>query len=64
MDQPDSLHPADVHHRDLPTFELDFAFDDEDRPREVTIYLSTERGTTSCWLTMDVEHAVDLTDVA
>lgn len=37
------------------------AFDDDDEPSELTLFPADRPGTTA-WLTIDVDHAVDLAD--
>lgn len=50
-------------HRDLPSFDLDYRFDDEDDPVEVTVFPSDAGDRTTEWLTVDATHAVPLEDV-
>lgn len=48
---------------ELPTFELDFGFDDPDDPEELTIFAPGERVTTR-WISVDARHAVPIEAVA
>lgn len=50
--------PFDGH----PGVRLAFALDDEDDPTEVTVYPERCADVTTTWITVDVEHAVDLRD--
>ena len=49
---------------ELPTFDLDFGFDDPDEPGEVTIFAPDSGAITTTWLSIDVRFAVSLDDVA
>lgn len=44
----------------MPT--LQAAYDDPDDPAELTLYPPESDCRETCWLTIDVEHAVALTD--
>ena len=45
---------------DAPAAELAFAVDDADAPTEVTVYPEDDVDVTTTWLTIDVDHVVDL----
>jgi 2-phospho-L-lactate guanylyltransferase (CobY/MobA/RfbA family) len=49
---------------ELPRFDLDFDLDTPDDPTEVTIYSSQRAELATHWISIDVDHAVDLRDVA
>lgn len=51
--------PAD----ELLGVDLLYAVDDESDPRSVTVYPRDPDDVTTTWLTMDVEHAVDLAEM-
>lgn len=47
-----------------PEFGLSWRYDDDEDPKEVTLFEGTEVGaTTTEWLTVDVDAAVSLEDV-
>lgn len=48
----------------LPSFDLDYGFDDEEEPATVTVYDPDPDRITASWITMDVQWAVSLDDVA
>lgn len=48
----------------LPTFELDYGFDDPDAPTAVTVFAPDADDVSTAWLSMDAGHAVPLEDVA
>lgn len=48
----------------LPIFELGFVFDDDVEPSRVTVYAEFDDGFTDRWITMDVDSAVPLDQVA
>lgn len=58
--------PPDGDRREpgLPEVELAHAFDDDADPRYVTVYPAHRTDVTTTWLTVDVEHAVDLAEMA
>lgn len=60
----DSIPPADSHLVDLPRFELNFAFDDEEAPRWVTVYAEGDDEEITRWISMDVDHVVGLDRIA
>lgn len=46
---------------ELPVFELDYLFDDRDRPTEVTVFPAEDTFDISTnWITIDIDHAVPL----
>lgn len=47
----------------LPLFELEYTFDDPDDPATVTVFPSDGGDITTSWITIDVAHTVDLSDV-
>ena len=49
---------------DLPTFELDYGFDDPNDPRELTIFAPDAESVTTSWLSIDARFAVPIEDVA
>jgi hypothetical protein len=49
---------------DLPSFELDYGFDDPDHPTEVTIFAPDAESVTTSWLSIDAAHAVSIEDLA
>jgi len=48
---------------DLPSFDLVCAYDDEERPTEVTIYSSDTDEITTHWITIEKDYAWDLMNV-
>ena len=48
----------------LPTFDLDYGFDDPDDPKWVTVFAPAAEDVATAWLTIDADHAVALEDVA
>lgn len=44
----------------FPTFDLLYIFDDDEDPTQVTIFSEIEAELDTHWITMDVEHAIDL----
>lgn len=48
----------------LPTFDLDYGYDDPDDPTSVTVYAPNADDVCTTWITIDVHHAVPLEDVA
>lgn len=49
---------------DLPQFELEYELDDPVEPTEVTVYEVDAADTTTNWITVAVDDAIDLVDVA
>jgi hypothetical protein len=49
---------------DLPTFDLNYTVDDGDDPEWITVYAEDAEEFATHWITVDVEHAVDIVDVA
>lgn len=49
---------------ELPTFDVEFRFDDPDDPRKVTLYLDDAEHRTTSWITVTVQHCVPLDEVA
>lgn len=49
---------------ELPTFELEYGFDDPDDPEEVTIYDPGTETVRTSWLSIEAGHAVSIGDVA
>ena len=47
---------------ELPSFELDYGFDDPDEPTEVTIFAPDAELVTTTWLSMDANFAVSIED--
>lgn len=47
----------------LPRYELEFLFDQEETPNEVTVFVDDVGELATSWLTIDVEHAVPLEEV-
>lgn len=45
-----------------PSFELTFAYDDPDDPATVTVYPEETEARATTWISVDVDHAVDLGD--
>jgi hypothetical protein len=56
--------PPNGHAENLPTFELDYDLDTPDDPAEITIYSARESELATHWISIDVDHAIDLRDVA
>jgi|AntRauTorcE11898_2_1112593.scaffolds.fasta_scaffold14725_3 hypothetical protein len=48
----------------LPTFELDYRYDDPADPDEVTIYDTDAEEPTTTWVTVSIEDTVSLDTVA
>lgn len=48
----------------LPSFELEYGFDDEIDPSTVTVYDPDAEDVSTTWLTIDAGHSVSLEDVA
>lgn len=63
MSAPGTLPDESTRLETAPDFELSFAVDDEDDPSEVTVFPEDGSTPTTTWITIDVEHAVDLEDV-
>jgi len=63
-----SVHDSSLDHRNdldaLPSFELSFDFDDDERPRWVTVYSEQEDEIATHWLSIEVDYAIDLAKVA
>jgi hypothetical protein len=55
--------PADSSAEPAPV-DLAWAVDDADHPTELTVYSDREDEITTHWLTVDLEHAVDLEEMA
>ncbi|WP_101294464.1 DUF7511 domain-containing protein [Halegenticoccus soli] len=49
--------------RELPRFRLEYLFDDERRPTEVTVFPAESGDLATNWITIDESHAVPLEDV-
>ena len=49
---------------DLPTYALDYEFDDPVEPTTVTVYEPGPEHVTTHWMTADLASAVDLLDCA
>lgn len=49
---------------DLPQFDLHYGLDDPVEPTEVTVYEVDAEDQTTHWITVGVDAAVDLVDVA
>lgn len=49
---------------DYPVFDLSYTVDDDESPATVTVFSERPEELSTCWLSIDVEHAVDLADVA
>lgn len=64
MSVTDSMRDSDYRLADLPTFDLNYTVDDGDDPRLITVYAEAAEEFATHWITVDVEHAVDLADVA
>lgn len=63
MSAPDTIPDESSRLASVPSFELSFAVDDEEDPSEVTVFPEDGATPTTTWITMDVEHTVDLEDV-
>lgn len=48
----------------FPAFDLSCAFDDKENPTQVTIYSEADDERTTRWISIDVEHAIDVADIA
>jgi hypothetical protein len=48
----------------LPTFELDYRYDDPENPAEVTLYEAAAEERTTTWVTASVEDAISVDSVA
>ena len=48
---------------ELPTFALDYGFDDPHDPRELTIFAPDAESVTTSWISIDAGHAVPIEDV-
>ena len=48
---------------ELPSFDLIWAYDDEERPTEVTIYSDEQDEITTHWITIEEDYAWDLENV-
>lgn len=48
----------------LPTFDLDYGFDDPGDPKSVTVFAPDAEDVATAWLSMDARYAVPLEDVA
>ena len=48
---------------DLPEFELEFLFDDDEDPSEVTVFVDEPAALSTNWITVDVENAVPLEEI-
>lgn len=59
-----NLRSDPVRRTALPTFDLSYDVDDREDPTTVTVYPETSDGNTTCWISIDVDHAVDLADIA
>lgn len=47
----------------FPSFGLEYLFDDDERPSEVTVFVDNAADLSTNWITMDAAHAVPLEDV-
>lgn len=47
----------------FPQYELECLFDEDDAPNEVTVFVDDVGELATCWITIDIEHAVPLEDV-
>jgi hypothetical protein len=48
---------------DLPTFGLSYDVEDRENPTQVTVYAERLDEISTRWLTIDIAHAVGLTDI-
>lgn len=48
---------------DLPQFDLEYLFDDDENPTEVTIFADDPDTLSTRWITIDRDYAVDIDDV-
>ena len=48
----------------LPAFDLEYDLDHPEEPTEITVYSPRETEFATHWISIDVDHAVDLRDVA
>ena len=47
----------------LPTFDLEYLFDDDEDPSEVTVFVDNAADLSTNWITIDAAHTVPLEDV-
>jgi hypothetical protein len=48
---------------ELPEFELEYLFDDDDAPTEVTVFADDPETLSTRWITVDRDYAVPLEEV-
>jgi len=48
---------------ELPDFDLEYLFDDDDDPSEVTVFVDNAAALSTNWITVDADHAVALEEV-
>lgn len=48
---------------ELPDYELEYLFDDDEEPTEVTVFVDNATDLSTNWITVDADHAVPLEDV-
>lgn len=57
---------ADADGTDLnefPRFDLEYLYDDDESPTEVTVFVDDPAALSTNWITADVDHAVPLDEV-
>ncbi|WP_372912143.1 hypothetical protein [Salinigranum sp.] len=52
-----------THLEELPQFDLEYLFDDDDCPTEVTVFADDPESLSTRWITIDREFAVPLEEV-
>lgn len=57
--QQDAIAPL----HELPDFDLEYLFDDDEDPTEVTVFVDNAADLSTNWITIDAGHAVALEEV-
>lgn len=52
-----------THLEELPQFDLEYLFDDDESPTEVTVFADDPESLSTRWITVDREFAVPLEEV-
>jgi hypothetical protein len=58
-----STQSQQTHLEELPQFDLEYLFDDDDDPTEVTVFSDDPESLSTQWITVDRQHAVPLEEV-
>jgi hypothetical protein len=61
--EPSNQSQSTTHLEELPQFALEYLFDDDDDPTEVTIFADDPEALSTQWITIDRAHAVPLEEV-